>query len=232
MHTIRRVWLRICSVAVLSAMLAGEASATVVPFTEDFTSDGAEWYDAPSTAVLTWRASGGPDGGAYASTNFNFVGSAAADTPAVFRGQDGFDSSGDAFVGDWLTDGVSEFRAFVRHDAGTDLRFFTRFASPFNFPAMVAVVGTPVASGTWTEFVIPIQPGGFIPEGPSTFNGVFGNLGNVQLGVIAEPLAGVDQVVTFDLDKPSIIPEPATFVLMGLGTCVVLARRRARRSVP
>jgi len=214
------------------ALLAGvgTAQALTVPFVEEFTANSANWFDSGSVNAMTWHSTGGPDAGSYASTTFNFVHSSVADTPAVYRGQKNLGSSGEAFAGDWLTGGVTEFRAFVRHDANTDLTFFARFANPNNFPAMVAVAGGPVPSATWTELVIPITPGpGFIPEGPSTFSAVFGNLGNVQLGVFAEPLAGVDGTINFDLDKVTIVPEPASLALLAVGTLALARTRQSRR---
>jgi len=220
------------SVAMCALLSLGVASvdALTVPFTEDFAANSANWFDSTAINVMTWHDTGGPDGGSYASTTFNFASSGDADTPAVYRGQSNLGSSGGAFVGNWLGDGVTEFRTFVRHDASTDLSFFARFANPNNFPAMVALAGGPVAANTWTELIIPIQPGpNFIPEGPSTFGAVFGNLGNVQIGVFAEPLAGSDTTVTFGLDKVSIVPEPASLVLLALGAVAVGRSYRSGR---
>ena len=205
------------------------ASAATVPFTEDFSTDSANWRDAAGVNPLGWVSTGGPDGGAFARGTFSFASSGVQDTPAVFRGQSSNGSSGGAFAGDWLGGGVTEFRAMVRHDASTDLTFFGRFASPFNFPAMVAVFPTVVPPNEWTPVSVLLAPSNFIAEGPSTFNGVFGNVGNVQLGVLAGPLAGSPGTVTFDLDKVRIVPEPATLGLLAMGSWVAL-RRRDRRS--
>lgn len=226
-------WKTVVSFVAAWALLGGGAmpvAATSVPFTEEFATDAANWFDSAGTSAMTWQSTGGPDGGSYASTEFNFAGSAPTDSPAIYRGQSNLGSSGGAFVGDWLGDGVTEFRTFVRHDAGVDLSFFARFASSVNFPAVVALAGGPVPSGVWTELIIPIAPGpAFIAEGPSTFSGVFGNLGNIQLGVFAEPLAATDQPVTFDLDKVTIVPEPASLALLGLGSLALGRVFRSRR---
>lgn len=227
----RNLWVGAALVAFLiaAAQSAPSAMAATVPFTEDFSSDSANWRDAAGVNPLGWVSTGGPDGGAFARGTFSFASSGVQDTPAVFRGQSSFGSSGGAFVGDWLGGGVTEFRALVRHDAPTDLTFFGRFASPFNFPAMVAVFPSVVSPHEWTPISVLLAPSNFIAEGPSTFNGVFGNVGNVQLGVLAGPLAGSPGTVTFDLDKVRIVPEPATLSLLVLGSWLAL-RRRERRS--
>jgi hypothetical protein len=43
-------------------------------------------------------------------------------------------------------------------------------------------------------------------------------------------LAGVDQLVTFDIDKVTLIPEPSTLVLLGAGAMAIAFTRRAWRS--
>jgi hypothetical protein len=68
----------------------------------------------------------------------------------------------------------------------------------------------------------------------STFDTVFSNVGIVQVGAsIPSSLAGVDQVVHFDLDRVSIrgVPEPGPAALLALGLgCAALVRRHTRRS--
>lgn len=205
--------------------------AVDVPFTEAFVSSSSSWRDASGADALGFSPLGGADGGGFATTTFNFVDNAPNDTPALFRGQSAYGSSNGAFVGDWLAGGVTEFNAFVRHNAeGQNLTYFARFASPFNFPAMVAVTSPPVPANEWTQIRVLLSPGNFIPEGPSSFDGVFSNIGNVQIGVMAMSLAGVDQPVTFDLDSVSIVPEPTAALLLGVGGLAVVWRRR-RRSV-
>ena len=65
----------------------GTASALTVPFTEDFASNVAGWRDNASNA-LTFASTGGPDGGSYASGQFNYLGfvSPFGGGPVTFRG--------------------------------------------------------------------------------------------------------------------------------------------------
>lgn len=223
---------RILPVAALAAWVwsASGVQAAVVPFTEDFDADNAGWKDTAS-ADLSFVAAGGPDGSGYVSGSFSFANAAEGDTPVLLRGQGNFDASGDAFVGNWLSDGVSGFNAWVRHDAPFPLTYFARFASSINFPGAVAISFAPVPPNTWTKisFDIGALNPQFVTFEGSDFNSVFGNVGNVQLGVsVFAPLAGYIPAVTLDLDRPTITPEPATLGLMSLGGWALLRRRGLR----
>jgi hypothetical protein len=231
-------------VAVLTVVnVVSSSSAVTAPFTEEFSADAADWHDVGGIADLSWVMNGGPDGGSYASTTFNFVGSTDIDTPPLFRAHAAYGSSGSsngAFVGDWTTHGpvhVGGVSAFVRHDTGTPLIFFLRFAGPANFPGAVSIIPAPVPSGVWTPISVTIPDPAAVYEGPFTFGDVFGNIGNVQIGVLVPgSLAGQDQEFTFDIDKVSLAAlAPAAssggVVVMGLsvllvGSFFVRARRR------
>lgn len=213
-------WTKPGAVACLLAMPALTATpltAAVLPFTEDYAVDSAGWKDAAS-ADPVYLATGGPDGSAYVSTSFSFTNSVESDTPVLLRGQDNFEASGDAFVGDWLGEGVTSFSAWVRHDAPVPLNFFARFAGSINFPGAVAVGFVPVLPDTWTQITFDISAANpqFVTFEGSDFNSVFSGIGNVQLGVsVSSSLAGYSPDVTFDLDQPAITPEPGS--LLGLG---------------
>jgi hypothetical protein len=200
-----------------------------VPFTEDFAVDAADWFNSAGTAEVSWSAAGGPDGGSYVSTTFNFVASSAIDTPALFRAQDEFGSSGGAFVGNWVTDGVAAIRGFVRHNTGVPTTFFVRYASPVNFPGAATLVTPAVPSGQWTEFVIFLPNPNIVFEGPFTYPQVFGNIGHVQIGVaVPASLVGVNQVFTFDLDKVALlnangIPAASTWSVITFVSLLMIA---------
>lgn len=212
------------------AALTSIAGAAIVPYTETFTSNSANWFNGPGLAPVDWTASGGPDGSAFATTTVNFV-SSQPDAPAVlFRGQDEFNSSNGAFVGNWVTGGVTGFNASVRHDAGMPLNFFVRFAGPANFPGANNVFFIPVPSGVWTDLSAALPNPNLIFEGPFSYGQVFGNIGHVQLGVsVPQGLAGVDAAFSFDVDNVGIVPEPTSLALLAVGACALGRRVGSRR---
>lgn len=231
-----KIFSQIAPFFTLSLLLqAGGFAATTVPFQEDFASSSALWANFNSSALLTFNATGGPDGSSYASGSFNFVDSAVGAGPVLLRGETtpGGPASGGQFFGNWITDGVREFRAFVRHDATVPVTFFTRFADSVNFPGATAVQFAPVLPNTWTELVFAIKPSSlnFVTFEGQSFATVFDSIGRLQIGVSTPAaLAGVDQNITFDLDKVTInTPEPTTLLLSCLGALWGLSHRRTSR---
>lgn len=208
------------------SLTAASASAVVNPFTEDFTSDSANWFNAAVTGPVDWAAAGGPDGGSYATADVNFMNNGSGDMPALFRGEDSFGSSGSAFAGDWITDGVTEFSFAVRHNAPAPMTFFARFAPTFA-PGANAVEFVPVIPNVWTTITVAIDPStSFFYEG-TTFESTFGSIGRVQIGLFGlTGVAGVDQDFTFDLDKVTVSPSPSA---AGMLACSGLAAARRRK---
>lgn len=206
------------------------------PFTENFDADAANWLNSNSTALLDFNATGGPDGSSYASGAFNFLNSAEDDSPVILRGTSSIvgASSDGAFFGNWAAGPIASFGVQVRHDADLPLTFFTRFADPNNFPGATAIHFAPVPPNTWTLLEVPINPANpqFVTFEGESFETVFDNIGNVQIGVsVPAALAGVDQEFHFDIDQVSIVPEPAAGTLTSfaaLGLWTVIGRRRAR----
>jgi hypothetical protein len=219
--------------ALLFLVSAPAAShAATVPFTEDFTTTVSNWADNSAMNLLNHVASGGPDGGSYASASTALAGTSMV----LFRAQDEFNSSGHALEGSWVAHGVAEFSAFVRHNVPVPLNYFARFSGPGNFPGGTAVKFAPVLPGAWTQLKFIINPGNpeFVTFEGSSFNTVFSNVGHVQLGVnVPAALAGNATPYTFDIDKASIagqVPEPSgllTSVIAGIG--LMLRPRRIRR---
>ncbi len=212
--------------AVIPAVcLCAAASGAVVPFTEDFTGGAAGWRDASGAQLADWVPAGGPDGSAYVTASYLVPDPLPPFGAILFRAQDEFGSSGGAFEGDWISDGVSEFSFFIRHDGPAPLDVFARFAGPLNFPGAVGISFVPVQPGAWTEITIPIAPGSpnIILEG-AAFEDVFGDIGHLQIGILPSELF-VGASLTVDLDKVSIVPAPGTLAVLALAG---VARRRRR----
>jgi hypothetical protein len=207
--------------AVLVALaLPTAAGAATVPFTEEFTTSNSSWRGNPNSvgSLDGWSATGGADGGGFVSEGFNFVGSVfGAQGPVIFRGP--ASASGGAFAGNWIADAVREVSVYVRHDAPVAIDFFARFASPMGFPGAISAGTVSVAPGEWTRLTFAIDPASaqWVSFEGSDFAAVFASIGTVQIGATTPAaLAGVDQLVHFDLDAVSIVPEPASMALLGL----------------
>lgn len=221
--------MRLIPFIMVTALSAPAPAGVTLPFTETFNTDTAGWRNAAG-AALDWTASGSFDGSGFASASFNFANNASGEDLVMIRGQDGFDSSGDAFVGNWLSSGVGEFSTYVRHDGPGPLNFFARFASPFNFPGAVAIEFTPVEAGEWTQLTFSIDALNpqFVTFEGSDFTSVFSNIGNIQIGVrVSDALAGLNQVVTFDIDNAAIaIPAPGAATWIAMAGLAAIRRRR------
>lgn len=205
-------------VAITLMLGASAASALTVPYTEDFPNT-AGWTNA-SNGALNGVASGGPDGGSYVLTSFNYFGftNQFGGGPVIFRGQDETNASGLAFVGDWITGGVDSLSIWVRQNTTETLTYFVRVASTFNFPGAVINSTTAVLPNTWTLVTFDIDPSNPLcfPEG-GTCASALANVAHVQFGTNAPvALTLLNQPFTFDLDKVSIssVPEPGVALLL------------------
>ncbi len=210
------------TLAVTSINLASAASTV---YTENF-ADDANWLGGSFTA-LTEVASGGPDGSNYVSLDaaFNNIGQGT-----IYRGHDGFDASGDAFVGNWIDERVIALTAFVRHSAPVSLKYFARLASSSNFPGAGVNGSVAVPPNIWTEISFDVRPDSSqitTFEG-SDYNTVFSSIGNVQLAVsVPTGFENDARVFAFDLDQVSlVVPEPASLVLLVGGFLSISILRR------
>jgi hypothetical protein len=221
------------ALAVWLSIAVSDSVAVSASTTEEFTSSAANWKDFASLD-LTHVPSGGPDGSGYVTTDFAFT-SAPSGSSVLFRGHDAFNSSGDAFVGNWLAAGINRLSADVRHDAPEPVDFFLRLATPVNFPGMAIELPIAVQPNTWTRLAFDLSPGNplLTVEGPPTaYAAILSNIGNLQIS--ARVPAGLAQDATaysFDLDRVNVVPEPTTlWFMVTLGMVVIAARTRLGRS--
>lgn len=224
---------RLSAWVALGTLAAASAQAATVPFTESFDASVSGWENQ-GNAPLGFVASGGSDGGGYASGSFTITASPFGGGPVILRASAADVPSGGAFIGNWLSDGVGAVTAMVRHDAPEDLIFFLRIASAANFPGAIFAGTTSVAANVWTQisFQISVTSPLCIVEG-GTCAGALGNVGNVQFGTSAPAsLAGNGVNYRIDLDQVSLVPvpEPGTALLFGLGLAGLARAGRRERS--
>ncbi len=229
----RKYWDLYGAIAFVVLITCSVAQAAVAPFTEDFSITASSWADNSGLNLLTHVPAGGADGGAYASADKALTG-LGGQSVVLFRAQDEFNSSNHAFEGNWVTQGIGRFSAFVRHNAPLPLSYFARFSGPGNFPGGTAVKFAPVLPNTWTQLNFDIRANNpeFVTFEGTSFGAVFSNVGHIQLGVSGPAaLAGDPSVFSFDIDKATIVmvvPEPTTLTAMVIaGTVFVSGRRRA-----
>ncbi|RIK81213.1 MAG: hypothetical protein DCC67_08370 [Planctomycetota bacterium] len=205
------------------------------PFAEDFNAGTANWRFSNSIELDPVPV-GGPDGSGYVSRTFAFasLSNPAADAATIFRAQDEYNSSGVAYAGNWITEGVKRVSAFVRHTAPEPLSFTVRLANPANFPGASYLSTAPVPPGVWTKIafnVTPSSPQNLTYEATS-YNTVFSNVGHMQFGVsIPESLRGGATPYAFDLDRVRVsnVPEPAACGLAALALASLSAFIRNTR---
>jgi hypothetical protein len=225
-------------IVALALMTSTTAGAASVPFTETFEASVEGWEDSVNDP-MSWVATGGADGGGYASATFNYFGYASAfgGGPVVFRASAADLPSGGAFIGDWLAAGVGMVTARVRHDAPEPLNFYARVATAANFPGAVLTSFALVPANVWTEirFAVTLDSPACVGEGAPCSAANFQDVGNLQFGTDAPAgLLDDDFAYTLDLDLVSLVPvpEPGTALLVGLGLAGLAAsgrRERARR---
>lgn len=201
------------------------AGAPVAPFTETFDLGSENWKQG-SGADVDWNAG-------VISTTVD-VNSAGPFGLTLFRAQDGFDSSNDAFVGNYLAGGITTVSFDVLQNSGQDLTFGLRVATSNNNPAFALLTPVVVASDVWTTltFELDFNSPFFFAEGPpgseeGIFNTVMSEVGNLQISVNRPDGLVTPLTATFSVDNFAIVPSPAGAAVLAMGGLVAARRRRA-----
>lgn len=221
------------ALALTLALATGSASA-VTNFTETFNTDASNWLNNASGAPAYFATGGIGDSGyiSYTAPDFNSgTGGFGDPLQLMFRGNNAANASGDAFVGNWMADGVLTLSLAVRHNYGSSLNFYTRIAGVGGAGASLANIASyAIAPNVWTTITIPITDSNppFASYGPSTFNGTFTNVQNLQFGLYL-PASTDFSNLRMDLDNVAVaVPEPSTAISLigGLGLLLLHRRRR------
>lgn len=224
--------------ATLGIFCVNPAFATVIAI-EDFNSDRVGWEGStagigvnPNATPVDFVSTGGaPDSSpGFITTSFAFS-DAGSFGATLFRGQSTTNASGGILSGDYLARGVNEISFYIRHNAGVDIDFNLRVATPQNSPGFGLLPSTAISSGVWSLVTLPVGPSEPFQQQSGTPTTVLPNVGNLQIGA-SNPFASgsVEEMtaVTFELDAFTIsnVPEPSTIALSLLGGLCCLRRRR------
>jgi hypothetical protein len=229
-------------IALATSASATRTMAAVDAFAEDFTNDAANWIKSDLSGIMDHFPSGGPDGGAFASSPRSFSTNADGNAVIINRARSDANSSGGAFNGDWIADHIREVRAFVRHNVrdgsgnSVPVDFIMRVAGVGFMgppPGHIYSAGTGIEADTWTEVVIDVSrvsPDLLSPEN-GTWQGVFSNISQLGFGAFVPAGIGGDaRTFSFDIDKVTIAtPEPASAILGAIGLLGVACATRRRR---
>ncbi len=213
-----------------AAVLVASSSVLAVtnPFAEDFLAGPEGWVQSDGITAPTFAGGGGPDGPAdsFISTSHNFLNDSGGSTPILFQGSAALGSSGGAFAGDYIAAGVTQISFKIRHFASAPLSMYYRVAPQFG-AGFVALDFAPNAfPGQWTTVTFDLTPTSpqLIAEG-TNYNDIFSNVQLFQIGVAFPSIAGIDADFEFQLDDITIVPTPASALLL-VGAPLLMRRRR------
>lgn len=219
---------RIATLAALAAFTT-TSNAQILGFLEDFNTDSAGWRNFAGTTDLEWINSGGPDASPYASSTYNLSLASGMFPPTVIRAHATYPSSGGAYVGDWISAGVTGVSFSFRHDLSEAIILGGRFATPNNQQGASVITSFAVEPNTWTTVTYDLTPDStdIISFGSGSYGSIFSNVGNIQLGFyVPAGLAGQNIDVRFDIDNFAIVPAPGTVALGMMGALAATRRRR------
>lgn len=223
---------RITSAAVFACgTLVSCSLAGINGFVETFSAGAANWRNSNGASVLAWSPSGGPGDAAFVSGTFNLASTTPGGfPPTVIRAAASYGSSGGAYVGDWISAGITTVSFLFRHDLPQAITVTGRFATPVNTPGASVVSSSAVLPQTWTRVTFDVRAGSpdIVSLGGGTYSAVFSNIGNIQLGFnVPASLAGQDLTGTFSMTDFSIVPGPGALALISVA-CRWSRRRRER----
>ncbi len=213
-----------------TAALAAPASAGIVGFHESFSSGAQQWRNFNGTSELLWNGSGGPDDSAYVSGLYNLSPTTVGGfPPTVIRAAQSYGSSDGSYAGNWIEAGVTGVGFWFRHDLSQAITVTGRFATPVNTPGASVISTQAVQANTWTFISFDLTQGSsqIVSLGGGTYNSIFSNIGNMQIGfMVPAALAGQNVTGTFSMTGFTVVPAPGAMALAALAGGIVRSRRR------
>lgn len=234
--------LAIATWQLLATCVAANTVPFHVPYIEEFIATAQNWRTSSSApaGAATYNAAGGPSGDSYISSAFTTpVSGPAGNAQVVFRARDQYASSGNIFFGNWIAAGVPSIDFWFRQDTGQEISLGMRLSVLDNpGQAMLARFPDKLPSGVWTHLTLDISPTNpqLVDEtGPThdNFIPVFESVNYITFFAdLSGPLIPSSTVLTFGLDRFTVVPEPASWQLavlgaVALGLIVCFRRRRA-----
>ncbi len=175
----------------------------------------SSWLTGASSSP-TYNSTGGIGNSgfiSYTTGSFN-SGSGGFGEPLsiLFRDDNAANPSGDAFVGNWIADGVVSFSLAVRHNHTGSRDLYARFDAGAGAGAGLA------DNSSLFSIAIPIADSNppFTSFGTGSFNSVCSNIQNLQIGLYLPANTNFDGL-RMDLDNVAVaIRQPTTQGLVGL----------------
>ncbi len=137
------------------------------------------------------------------------------------------------WLGDYIAAGVTSIEIDLRNTSAVQLsiRLAFKLDGTFGAPGYLTAAFILPADAAWYHAVFLINPGSMIAVGgPSDFNTFFANPGEMRIinevgtgdlnGDVIEGQVGIDNI--------RAVPEPASWILLGLGAIPVALLRRRR----
>jgi len=218
---------------IIAVAFAGSAFAGVNGFVETFDNDSQNWINFNSTSGLNWVGSGGPDGSAYASADFNLTETGGPFPATVIRANLQDNASGGNLFGNWIAAGITEVSFDIRHNlTGRDLEFTSRFATTGfapNTPGASVDNDNSVAADTWPTITWDVSEiaSDIVSLGGGTYAQIFSSVEFIQIGFVTPvDLVGQDVDVAFDVDNFRLVPAPGAAGLAFVAGAAAIRRRR------
>lgn len=229
------------SLLLVVAACCSASAANVAPYTELFSSSNSLWTQN-SNAAANWFSSGGVGGitDGYITTLFN-VPTTASGTPVIARATGSNNPSDGHFIGSYAD--ITTISFSVKSDATFAVPIALRLGGAMGGVAITIDGGLLQPGSDWTTFTFELSPtnskiisyeGTPGADNAAKFATATSNVANLQVFLnLSEPgyvPPTTATSVTFSVDSVTVVPEPTSAMLIGLGVPTLILMRRRRKT--